>query len=317
MSFLTPGAALFGIAAIVPLLVFAGRERRLRQIRRELGLPSPRRAGQLALVSAIVLVPALLALAAMQPVLEDARTHEERTDAEIFIVIDTSRSMLAAAENGAPTRFERARRIALRLHESFPEVPLGLASLTDRVLPHLFPTRDGRVIAATLNEALAVERPPAARYSLLATSLNGLAAIPRTNFYAPQAQRRVLVVLTDGEADEVDPSLARAFRREPRPSVIFVRLWDADERIYETGVPEAGYRPDAALQPRLREAASLVGGRVLVEEDFAELRRATRESIGSGPTRARQLEGERLALMPYITLAALLPLGLVLWRRNV
>lgn len=317
MSFLTPGAALFGIVTLVPLLVFAGRERRLRQIRRELELSSPTRVSQLVLVSAVVLVPALLALAATQPVLEDARAQDERTDAELFVVLDTSRSMLAAAENGAPTRFERARRIALRLHESFPDVPLGLASMTDRALPHLFPTTDGRVIAATVNDALAVDRPPAARYAPLATSLNSLAAIPRTNFFSPGAQRRVLVVLTDGEADEVDPSLARAFRREPRSSVIFVRLWEADERIYETGVPEAGYRPDSGLRPRLREAASLVGGRVLAEEDFDELRAATRDSLGSGPTRLRELEGERVALMPVITLTSLVPLVLVLWRRNL
>ena len=119
---------------------------------------------------------------------------------------------------------------------------MGLASMTDRALPHLFPTTDRRLIAATLNEALAVDRPPAARYAPLATSLNGLAAIPRTNFFSPTAQRRLLVVLTDGEADDVDPSLARAFRREPRTDVVFVRLWNAEERIYETGVPE----PDTA-----------------------------------------------------------------------
>lgn len=316
VSFLTPSAALFGVAALVPLLVLAGRERRLRQIRRELRLSSPSLASQVALVSAVALVPLLLALAATQPVLEDARAQDERTDAEIFVVLDTSRSMLAAAENGAPTRFERARRIALRLHESLPDVPLGLASMTDRALPHLFPTTDGRVISATLNDALAVDRPPAARYAPLATSLNGLAAIPRTNFFSPGAQRRVLVVLTDGEADEVDPALARAFRREPRVQVVLVRLWQADERIYETGVAEAGYRPSPELRPRLGEAAQLVGGRVLSEEDIGQLLADVRRSLGSGPKRPRELEGERVALMPLITLASFVPLVLVLWRRN-
>lgn len=316
VSFLTPAAALFGLSVLVPLLVVAGRERRLREIRRELGLPQPRRSSQVAFVAGVALVPLLLALAATQPVLEDARVQDERADAEIIVVLDTSRSMLAAAENGAPTRFERARRIALRVHEYLPEVPLGLASMTDRALPHLFPTTDGRVIAATLDDSLAVDRPPAARYSPLATSLNSLAAIPRTNFFSPSAQRRVLVVLTDGEADEIDPSLVRAFRRDPRIDVLFVRLWNGAERIYETGVPETGYRPDPTLRTRLAQAASLAGGRVFGENDVGELIAATRSSLGSGPTRPRALEGERRALMPYLTLAAFLPLALILWRRN-
>lgn len=317
IAFLTPAAALFGLAVLAPLLVLAGRERRLHGIRHELSLAAPRAAGRSALVAAVALVPLLLALAATQPVLEDAQAQTERTDAEIFVVLDTSRSMLAAAESGAATRFERARRLALRLHGSLPAVPLGLASMTDRTLPHLFPTTDSRVIAATLQDTMAVDRPPAARYAPLATSLNGLAAIPRTNFFTPTAQRRVLVVLTDGEADEVDPALARAFRREPRIEVLFVRLWDSAERIYETGVPEAGYRPDPSLRSRLDQASALIGGRVLAGDDSAPLVTAVRDSIGSGPTRRRELEGERLALMPYLTLAVLFPLALVLWRRNV
>jgi hypothetical protein len=317
VSFLTPSAAMFGFGALVPLAVLAGRERRVRSIRREIGLAAPSWARLPVLVAAVVLVPLLLAVAAMQPVLEDARAHNERTDAQIFVVMDTSRSMLAAASNGAPTRFERARTIALRLQHAFPDVPLGLASMTDRVLPHLFPTTDVRVITATLRDAMAVDRPPAARYAPLATSLNGLAAVPRTNFFSPGAQRRLLVVLTDGEADAVDPMLSRAFRRQPRTDVVLVRLWDADERIYETGVPEAGYRPDPGLRPRLTEAASLVGGRVVGESDFGELVSVARDVLGSGPTRPRELEGERLALMPYLTLAAVIPLALILWRRNV
>lgn len=316
VSLLTPSASLFAIAALLPLAVFAGRERRLRSIRTELALEPPPKRQAVALVLVLALVPLLLALAAMQPVVATARTHPERVDAEVFVVLDTSRSMLAAKKSGAPTRFERARTIALRLQQSLPDVPMGLASMTDRVLPHLFATTDRRVFSATLRDAMAVDRPPAAQYASLATSLNGLAAIPRTNFFSPTAQRRLLVVLTDGEADPVDPSLARAFRREPRTNVVFVRLWDPEERIYETGVPESGYRPDPELRSRLGDAASLVGGRVLTENEFGRLLAVAREVVGSGPTRKRELEGVRLALMPYITLAASVPLMLVLWRRN-
>lgn len=317
LTLLTPGAGLFALAALLPLVVYAGRERRARAARGELGLAPPRRRRPASLVTALAAVPALLGLAATQPVLETSREHDERTDAEALIVLDTSRSMLAAAGNGEPTRFERASEIAHRLQRSLPEVPVGLASVTDRALPHLFPTTDGRVFSTTLDETLAVDRPPAARYAPLATSLNGLAAIPRTNFFSPAVERRLLVVLTDGETDDVDPSLARAFERQPCVTVVFVRMGNAAERIYETGVAEPGYRPDPALRGRLDEVAKLVEGRVFPEDDVAGVIEAARQALGSGPTRPRELEGQRLALMPYVTLAALLPLALILWRRNV
>jgi hypothetical protein len=317
ITFLTPSAALFALAALVPLVLFALRERRARAIRRELGLGVPPTRARMPLVVSLAPVPVLLALAATQPVLETSRSHEERSDAEIFVVLDTSRSMLAAAGTAEPTRFERSSAIASRLRQSLPEIPMGLASMTDRALPHLFPTTDARVFATTLRDSLAVDRPPAARYAPLATSLDSLAAVPRTNFFSPSAERRLLVVLTDGEADPVEPDLARAFRRQPRINVVFVRTWDAEERIYETGVAEAGYRPNPELRSRLADAAALVAGRVLAENDFGALLDTARSTMGEGPTRRRELDGERLALMPYVTLAALVPLALVLWRRNV
>ena len=85
-----------------------------------------------------------------------------RRDADVFIVIDTSRSMLAATAAGAPTRFERATAIAKRLRDATPTAAVGIASLTDRVLPHLFPTEDRAEFDVTLRDAIAVQRPPPA-----------------------------------------------------------------------------------------------------------------------------------------------------------
>ena len=63
---------------------------------------------------------------------------------EVVVVLDTSRSMLASASPGAPTRFERAVGFGAALRSRVGDVPFGLASFTDRVLPHLFPTLDGQ-----------------------------------------------------------------------------------------------------------------------------------------------------------------------------
>ena len=70
----------------------------------------------------------LFALAAMQPVLELGRERAEREDAELYVVFDTSRSMLAAAAPGEPNRLARAEELALRLRARIPLVPVGIAS---------------------------------------------------------------------------------------------------------------------------------------------------------------------------------------------
>ena len=317
ISLLTPLAGLLVLAAGVPLTVFAGRERRAARIRRALSLaPSSARA-RAPVAGALTLVPVLLGIAATQPVLERTRALQERSDAEVFFVLDTSRSMLASASAEAPTRYERAAAASRELQLELPEVPVGLASITSRVLPHLLPTTDSRVLEETLRESMGVDRPPAASFVELATSLGALDDVPRGNYFSPLAEKRLLVVFTDGETQEVEPGLARAFTRRPRIETIFVRYWAADERIYETGAADSGYVPLPSGAPRLERARRLVGGRVFDEKELAEVRAAATSVLGSGPTRARELEGRRLALMPYLTLAAFVPLAFLLWRRNV
>jgi hypothetical protein len=89
------------------------------------------------------------------------------------------------------------------------------------------------------------------------------------------------------------------------------------ERIYDSGIAEEAYRPDPGSRVALAEAATLVGGRVVEESAVDAVGPAVRGIIGSGVMRDRRHEGGRFALMPYITLAAFLPLGFVLFRRNL
>jgi von Willebrand factor type A domain len=318
LGFVTPLGALFAISALVPLAMLVLRRRRLRVIRSALGLKHPTLGSQLSLVLGFAGVPVLLGLAAAQPVIETTRTLPERTDAQVFVVVDVSRSMLASAKPGAPSRYERARAVALGLSNQLPEVPFGIASLVSGVLPHLFPTTDARVFAAALAKTVdPTHAPPAPSHVTLATNLNGLHSVPELNYFPPTATRRVLVVLTDGETQPLEPRLARAYNRRPRIETVFVRFWDADERIYETGVAEGGYQPDPRSEALLASAAELVGGQVFEEDDATGAATAVRAAIGAGETIDRKHETGRLALMPYLTLAALLPLGFVLVRRNV
>lgn len=318
LRFLTPFGAVFALAALLPLAVLVLRERRARGVRRALRLAQPPLRSQLPLALALAAVAGLVALAAAQPIVETTRTVRERTDAEAFVVLDVSRSMLAATKAGAPTRLERAQAAAERLRRRLPQVPIGLLSMTDRVLPHLFPTTDSTVFAATLEQAMGIERPPPALFfSTRATSLNSLEGIPTRDYFSPSARKRLLVVLTDGESQEIDVDLRRAYAKRPKIETFLVHVWGQEEAIYETGVAERGYKPDRASAATLANVASLVGGRVFPEAAGDELEAAAETFFGSGPTRERTIQGERRALMPYATLAALVPLGFVLLRRNL
>lgn len=318
VAFLTPLGALLALAALVPLGVYRARERRMREVRSVLHLDEPDHGSRVSLVAALAGLCGLVALAAAQPVVATTREQQERTDAQVFLVVDTSRSMLASARPGAPRRFDRAREIGQRLADDLPEVPVGVASMTDGLLPHLFPTTDRQVLEATLQKTLDIESPgPSTFYSSRATTYDALEAAPTLNYFPPAVKKRLLVVLTDGETRPLERDLASAFRREPKVETVFVRIWGADERIYLTGVAEFGYSADPRSEAALARIVSTVGGRVVSESDEDGLRQAVLNLLGTGPTMDRRHEGNRLALMPWITLAAFLPLGYVLLRRNL
>ena len=217
---------------------------------------------------------------------------------QAFFVLDVSRSMLASSGREGATRLERARAAALELRGTIPQVPAGVAGLTDRVLPYLFPTLDPRVFASTLERAVELESPPPQQVARVATNFDALAALGSQGFFSPGLERRVCVVLTDGE------SVPFAGGRGCR--FVVVQLWDPDERIYRDGSAEAQYRPDEAA-PSL--AASL--GPVAQEDELGRAGELLRAAVGDGPVRAVPgSDRHTVALAPYV---ALVGLALVLW----
>jgi hypothetical protein len=317
LAFLTPFGGLVAAFAVLPLTVYALRQRRGRRIRAALGLDRPRVVSQLPVVLALAAVSGLLGLAAAQPVIESDRVRQERTDAEIWVVLDTSRSMLASAHPGSPTRFERARDLALALSEGLPDVRLGLASMTDRVLPHVFPTTDRRVVETSLRESMGIERPgpTVSLTGTPTTTYDSLASIPTRNYFTPTARKRLLVVLTDGETRPPEQDLTGPFQHDRRIKTLLVRVGAPGERVYDGPVAEDAYQPYGNATAALQRVASQANGQV-VSGDPKALVSAARAALGTGPTAERTIEGERRALMPWVTLAAFLPLGLLLRRRN-
>ncbi len=317
-ALLTPLGALVAVAVVVPLVALRLVHRRGSAVRRGIGLsePSARLLG--GAVGATVLAAALLGLAAAQPRVEWTSEQRVRTDAEAFVVLDTSRSMLARADRDAPIRYQRARQAALRLRSALDEVPVGIASFTDRILPHLFPSADAEVFETTLMRAIGIDKPPPqGTFVSTATRLSALQTIVDRRYFTPTSRRRLVFVITDGESIPLSgPKIAAAFRRPPSIDTVFLHVWDGGEQVYDGGQPEPQYSPDPRSRAILDAAATTLGGRVFAEGELSRAIDAAREAIGRGPTVVRGRRQNRLALAPYLAGAVFLPLALLLWRRD-
>ena len=265
---------------------------------------------------ALVAVGLLLGLAAAQPVVSKVRPTVGRTDAEAIVVFDVSRSMLARGGPSSPTRLERGREIAKRLRAELPDVPVGVSSLTDRVLPHLFPTTSKTAFTSTVDRAVDIERPPPDRRSRRATSLGALADLGRQNFFGGRARTRIAVVLSDGESIPFILSELRAPLVAGRVGLYFVHLWDEDERVFDANGRTEGYRPSPASRPVLERIVRDVGGGVYSEAEAPAAISAVVTRLGTGPVVTRGRELQAVLLAPYAAGAAVLPLALVLLRRN-
>jgi hypothetical protein len=262
----------------------------------------------------------LVALAAAQPVWRTDETTSTRADAAAWVVVDTSRSMLAAERPGGEDRLARARRVALRVRDELADVPVGLASLSDRALPHLFPSPDRQAFARALARAIRAGHPQPTGVGESGTDLTALASLPTANFFSPATARRAAVVLTDGETAPVQPNvLDAAFRAVPQTALLLVHVGHRGERVYgASGLAEAGYDPAVDGAAAVRGVAALTAGSAFEESDAAAVAAAARRALGaSGPT-AELVRGERRTpLSPWVLAASVVPLAYLVRRRNV
>jgi hypothetical protein len=317
VSFLTPFDAVFALAAAVPLAAFLATERRAGRIRRTLSLPAPRRRTVIPVAAALTVLTSLVAVAAAQPVVVRQRLVSERADAQAFFLFDTSLSMRASAGPGQPSRLARAKRIALQLRAKLQDVPIGIASMTDRSLPNLMPTIDIALFRRTLLQSVAVDHPPPSQvHNGRATSFQALVPLVESHFYSPGVQRRLLVVFTDGESAQISPYLSVTLHRRVAP--VFVHVWAPGERIYQRGgKPDPNYVSDPRSAGALDHLAVLTGGRhSYTEEQLGAVAGAARDAVGFGGTRTHVDSYARVALAPWFVLAGALPLAFLLWRRN-
>jgi von Willebrand factor type A domain len=317
LSFLTPTASLVGLATLLALAMLVAGEIRARRACAVLGLRPRQVRLMLTDAGALVGIGALVALAAAQPVVSSVREGRGRTDAEVIAVIDITRSMLARPGPTEPTRLDRARSLAKQLRAGVPEVRVGVASITDRVLPHLFPTLTASAFSATLDRAIGIERPPPDRRARRrATALGALPDVARLNFFSAGVRRRVAVVFTDGETIPVGLGTLRARFIQGSTTLVFVHVWGPDERVYLRGGSTERYRPDPASRLTLEQVATAVDGAVFDERQLEEATAAIRRTLGSGPLARQGRELRAVELGPAVLAFAFAPLLFVLRRRN-
>ena len=317
MSFLTPKAAAVGVVALLALVTFAVAELRSRRACSVLGLRPRRFRSTLADASALAAIAGLVSLAATQPVISAVEESRGRADAEVIVVMDISRSMLAQGGTTNPTRLERAQVLAKDLRTRLPEFRVGVASLTDRVLPHLFPSVSGNAFTSTIERAVGIERPPPDRRARTrATALGALPDVGRLNFFSQSARRRVAVVFTDGESIAIGLGTFRARFLSARIALVLVHVWGSEERVYAPdGTPER-YRPDPGSRAALERVATAVDGAVFAEDQLPEAHAAVRRLLGDGPMTAQGRELSAFELGPFAVAAAFVPLVFLLRRRN-
>jgi hypothetical protein len=317
ITFLSPEAAVIGLAVVVPLAALFLAESRAHAARAVLHLPGRLTRGS-AYTIAIAAFAVLISLGAAQPVLERDHTRPVRHDAEVLFVIDTSKSMASASGPDAEPRFERARKMAKRMRAALPEIPAGVASLADRVLLHLFPTNDATSFRRTLDESLGIERPPSVqRRNLVVTHLDALAEVAKGRFFRDSSKRRLLVIFTDAETRPFDTGvLANAFRGS-RISTILVRVGDSSERLFDKGVVDPRYQAPPGAAESAQLFAEAVGGATFDEADFDQAIKAARTDAGPAGEMSEVTDVTPTPLASYAFAFAFVPLGFLLWRRNL
>ena len=294
LAFQSPVWALVALVVVVPLAALLVARHRSERVARVLALDPPGRKALVIPVLALVGIAVLVGTAAAQPVLVDAGEAPMRDDAELLVVVDVSRSMLASPAPGAPSRFERASSLARRVRGAVPEVPAGVVSLSDRALPHLFATHDARAFATTLDRALAVGRPLPRIGGGLATSIEPLVAVASRGYFTEGVTRRVALVLTDGEVLPLDAQMFRQDLAEAPPvDVVIVRLGGAGERVFRRSGRAESYRADPSAGAELEVLAAAIGGTVVPEAEPGRAEEVVRSALGVGAVHPSASAGAR------------------------
>jgi hypothetical protein len=167
-----------------------------------------------------------------------------------------------------------------------------------------------------VQQSVGIEQPPPSlRYKGRATTLRALVPIGRSQFYSVGVTHRILVVFTDGESSgPLQPGPGDATLDVPPLLVHVSRL---GEQIYRKGAVDKRYVSDPTSGALLQQFASITRGRVFGEDQMGALADAIRAAAGHETARTTVQQYARVPLAPWFVLAGVLPLGFLLYRRNL
>jgi len=313
MVLLHPLAVLV-LVLLVPLVGLEWlRLRRERRATRALGLEPQRLWRALRNGACAALVVALAAFAASEPALQQTKNVQLRADAEAYLFVDASASMLASATSHSPTRLQQAREASAGFAQALPpDLPLGAGALPQSPLPLTAPNGDRQLFLAAIDHLTTPGSLPEHLYGgRTATDFSNLATLTSTHFFLPRTKRRIVVVLSDAEGPSFDTATTAGTLKRAHIRLVFVRFGSSRDRIWlqrpgQSPVLDAKYEPDLSDLGQVRLLAGETGGAFYDQRSIgAAIDRVVRLA-GRGPDRsAEPLSVYADALGPYALLAAL------------
>lgn len=190
--------------------------------------------------------------------------------------------------------------------------------MTDRVVPSLFPTGNDEVFTASVEDALTIGQPPPRGYDKVGTLFAAVDTFASDTFFARSVKHRVAIVLTDGESRPFDVADVRQeLAGGPPVTFVIVRIWSSRDRVWLGKTPAADYRADPASERRTEDLARATGGEIFPPDNVDGIVGAVRKAVGSGPVVERGQLLRVVGLGRWFALAAVFPLGYLLWRRNL
>lgn len=306
--------ALVALVLLAPLVfVERRRVRRERRAARDLGLqPQPLwRALQYGVCAGLVI--ALAAVAASEPSLRQVQRVQLRADAEVYVFLDASASMLASSTSSAPTRLEQARQAAAEFARSLPaDLPLGAGALPQSPLPLTAPTGNRQLFLSAIDNLTTPGTLPEHLYgNLTATNFGNLAGLVNARYFLPQTRRRIVVVLTDAEGPSFDETSTAAALKRAHIHLVFVRFGSPSDHIWlrrrsASPVVDANYSPDLTDLAEVRLLAKDTSGAFYGQDQLPAAIDEVVGMIGHGPDRpAQPLSLYANPLGQYLVLAAL------------
>jgi hypothetical protein len=307
-------AALFALAVLAPLAGFEWvRLQRERRAARAVGLQPQRLWRTLRNGICAAAVIALAAFAASEPSLQQTKRVQLRADAEVYLFVDASASMLASASSNSPTRLQQARAASADFARDLPaDLPLGAGALPQAPLPLTAPNGDRQLFLTALDRMTTPGTLPEHLYGgRTATDFSNLSTLTSTHFFLPKTRRRIVVVLSDAEGPSFNAAATASNLKRAHIRLVFVRFGSPQDRIWlhpsgRRPVIDTKYEPDLSDLGEVHLLAAETGGGFYDQSGIGAAVDKVDRLVGNGPDRsAEPLSLYADSLGPYVLLAAL------------